>query len=442
MSMIPSGNPAGPAPAVSPTPVVDPVAAARTAATVSWLKSQWMGVRLALSVLPIIALSAALSGRHIGLVIGAYALMILINALINPNMAKVMLAPSLTFIIATVSLSNLSLTAGLALSATLWWVIFAFSKNPHLLALLGKIPHWAIKVATVGLLANFLFNEGWLRNINLSQANFVWLIIGSIAVLLGFAAKCWLPTLKKMRKIFFFVGAIVLAIALVNWSKPLTLVAAPISLTLGQWQWEALLLPLMTLLTVPETLGVVMLSAQKDSLPVANIDWKKAVGSAAIANTIAAVTSPFCGLAAPTFAVSSIGVPNAAANRKPFIAAIITLALVASLGFIINLRDLVLAFQPALAVLVVYYLFKVFFTQVWGDIFKPFEKLIKKQPATESSWLKAGVLVWSIVAAVLIPTIYLTDLLAPITIRLPVIWLMMVITVLVWAVKKLKERTP
>ncbi len=436
MSMIPS-NPA--APAVPATPVVDPVAAARTAATKSWLQSQWTGIRLALSVLPIIALSAALSGRHIGLTIGVYTLMILINVLINPNMANVMLAPSLTFAIATASLSNISLAVGLALSAVLWWVIFAFSKNPSLIALLGKIPRWAIKVATVGILANFLFNEGWLRNVSLSQTNLVWFIIGSLAILLGFAAKCWLPTLKKTQKIFFFVGTIALVIALVNWSKPLMLAAMPIPLTLGQWQWEAFLLPLMTLLAVPETLGVVMLSAQKDNLP---INWQKATGSVAIVNTIAAVISPFCGLAAPTFAVSSIGVPNTTVNRKPFVAAIITLIFVASLGLIIELRDLVLAFQPALAVLVAYYLIKVFFIQVWGDISKPLKNLIKKQPSSVNAWLKAGVLVWSIVASVFIPTIYLTDLLAPIAIRLPVIWLTMVIIALVWAIKNLKERTP
>lgn len=424
------------------TPVVDPVAAARTAATRNWLRSQWAGIRLALSVLPIIALSAALSGRHIGLVIGVYALMILINALVNPNMTKVMLAPSLTFVMATVSLSNLSLAVGLSLSAGIWWGIFAFSKNPNLLAFLGKIPQWAVKIATVGLLANFLFNEGWLRNINLSQANLVWLIIGAVIIVLGLLTSHWLPTLKKTRRIFFFVGAIALAIALVKWSQPTALLAAPISLTLGQWQWEAFLLPLMTLLTISETLGVVMLSAQKDNLPVASIDWQKAVGSVAIANTIAAVASPFCGLTAPTFAVSSLGVGGAAVNRKSVIAAIVTLAAIASLGFIINLRDLVLAFQPALALLVVYYLIKVFFNQVWGDISKPVDDLIKKKPSTVNAWLKAGVLVCSIITAVFIPTVYLTDLLAPIAIRLPVIWLMMVIIALVWAIKKLKERTP
>ncbi len=441
MSMIPSVNPTGPASAAPATPAIDP-AAARTAATRNWLKSQWTGIRLALSVLPIVALSAALSGRHIGLVIGVYALMILINALVNPNMTKVMLAPSLTFVMATVSLSNLSLAVGLVASATLWWVIFAFSKNPHLLAFLGKIPQWAVKVLTIGILANFLFHEGWLRNIDLSKTNLVLLIVGIVIITCGLAIKHWLPTLKKTQRVFFFMGAIALAIALIKWSQPIVLLATPISWSLGQWQWEALLLPLMTLLTVPEVLGVVMLSAQKDSLPVANIDWQKATGSIAINTSIAAVTSGFCGLTAPTLAVSSLGVGGAAVNRKPVIAAIVTLAVIASLGFIINLRDLVLAFQPALTVLVTYYLVKVFLNQVWGDIFKPADDLAKKQPSTINAWLKAGVLVWSIVATVLIPTIYLTDLLAPIAIRLPVIWLMMTIVALVWTVKKLKERTP
>lgn len=436
MSMIPSN----PAPAVQTTPVVDPVAAARTAATKSWLQSQWVGIRLALSVLPIIALSAVSSGRHIAPIIGAYTLMIIINVLINPNMANVMLAPSLTFAIATASLSNVSLAVGLALSAGIWWVIFAFSKNPRLISLLGKIPRWAIKVATIGILVNFLFNEGWLRNISLSKVNLALLIIGGIAFLLGLSIKHWLPTLKNTKR-YYFLLALGLSLVAISWSQPLTLTATPISFALGQLQWELFLLPLMTLLTVPEVLGIVMLSAQKDGLSVANIDWQKAIGSMAIANTIAAVISPFCGLAAPTYAVSSLGIP-VTNGRKPYLTAIVMLTLVATLGFIINLRDLVLIFQPALALLVTYYLLRVFFTQVWEDIFQPVKNLIKKQSNSVNTWLKAGVLVLSIVVAVFVPTIYLTDLLAPIAIRLPIVWLMIAIITIIYMIKKPKERTP
>lgn len=450
MSIIPSGSPTGAAPAVPATPVVDPMAAARTAATVSWLKSQWTGIRLALSVLPIILL-AALRGQHIGLVVGVYMLMTLINVLINPSMAKVMLAPSLAFAAAAANLSGISLAVGTALSACVWWSVFAFSKNAHILGLLGKISKWATQILTVAILVNFLSNGIWLGYISETKANTTLLIIGGIVILISLMVKKWLPTAKKTKRLLTAVGVICFATALINVSAlaTATIVAQQVKFQLGQWQWEALLLPLMVLLAIPEVLGVALLSAQKDGRAAADVNWKQAMLSMAVVTSIASVASFFISVGLPMFAISTIGVTSEERNvsgkvRKPHIAGLLVLASVSLLGFLINLSGLIVLTKSALALIVGYYLFQAFSTQVGTTIIQPVKRLVAKQARQQYSWIKTVVLLGVTFLMLSVPTVHLTSKLAPVAISIPVTWWAIAaicfICIVKWRVEKLQER--